>query len=291
MSALTKVLIILLSFSSLFLCGAIVTYVGSANNYKDLYSGQLSQNQTLNDKVATLTAAAQEQRMMTEQKIQEYEKRIQVLTADNTQLSVDLNNALRESMGHQNRADKWQGLLESYGQTMANQELTIKSIQEKLDAARSQLIEDEKQLNQQTARVYELTVQMDALEAARRRAVEEKKVLEDKLNKIAAAAGAEPVKVSQGIVTPEKTQVTAAAESPSDVDLNALISEVYENLATISIGASDGVQKDMRFHVTRGDEFVCDVVITHVDADKAAGVVELQQKQVRVGDNASTKLM
>ncbi|MBN1816509.1 MAG: hypothetical protein JW828_04060 [Sedimentisphaerales bacterium] len=291
MSALTKVLIVLLSFSSLFLCGAIVTYVGSANNYKDMYDGQRSQLQTLNDKVATLTAAAQEQRMMVEQKIQEYEKRIQDMTAEKTQLSVDLNNALRESLGHQNRADKWQGLLDSYGQTMANQELTIKSIQEKLDAARGQLIENDKQLNQQTARVYELTIQMEALETARRRAVEEKKVLEDKLNKIAAAAGAEPVRVSQAVVTPDRSRVSAAAETASDVELNALISEVFENLATISIGASDGVQKDMRFHVTRGDEYVCDVVITHVDTDKAAGVLELRQQQPRVGDNASTRLM
>ena len=72
--------------------------------------------------------------------------------------------------------------------------------------------------------------------------------------------------------------------------LNGLIAEVGESLVTISIGADDGVSRGMVFHVTRGDEFICDVVITNVDTNKAAGVLELKLKQPRIGDNVSTKL-
>ena len=35
MSTLTKVLIVLLTIASIFLCGIVVTYVASAENYKD----------------------------------------------------------------------------------------------------------------------------------------------------------------------------------------------------------------------------------------------------------------
>ena len=37
MSTLTKVLIIVLSVSSIFLCGIVATYVGSASDYKERY--------------------------------------------------------------------------------------------------------------------------------------------------------------------------------------------------------------------------------------------------------------
>ncbi len=46
----------------------------------------------------------------------------------------------------------------------------------------------------------------------------------------------------------------------------------------------------MKFHVTRGDEFICDVLIVNVDTEKAVGVLELVQQSPKVGDNASTNL-
>ena len=38
MSTLTKVLIVLLTISSIFLCGIVVTYVSNAHNYKKLHT-------------------------------------------------------------------------------------------------------------------------------------------------------------------------------------------------------------------------------------------------------------
>ncbi len=290
MSALTKALIILLCFSSLFLCGVVVTYVATAHNYKARSDDQATQIDALNDRLTLLTESAREQQLVTEEKVKEYENRILQLTTENTQLQADLKNALRESRGHQHRADQYQGILESYAQTLANQEQTIKNTQAKLDEARGALITSEKQLNEKTARMYELTVQLDALEAERRRIVEEKKQLEDRLSQIAQAGGMAVARPQP--VTPERTTVTAVEPLPAgEVDLTALISEVHENLATISIGSAAGVTRNMRFHVTRGDEFICDIVITDVDTDKAAGVLELKLQQPQIGDNASTKLM
>ena len=285
MSILTKILIILLAFTSLFLCGAVVTYVATASNYRELHDQQKQRADLAEDKAATVAAAAQEQARVADAKIRKSDELIQKLTEDGLKLSVDLKSAQRDSLGHQLRADKWQGLLESYSQTIANLEQSLKSTQTQLDKTRAEGIRDQKELSEVTGSLYEKIVQLQALEAEKRRLLEEKKSAEDKLDKTAVEP-ASPV----AAVTPERTTVIAA-EPVVEADLTALVSEVHENLATISIGAADGVKKDMVFHVTRGDEFICDIIITDVDAEKAAGSLNLKQKEPRVGDNASTKLL
>ena len=64
-----------------------------------------------------------------------------------------------------------------------------------------------------------------------------------------------------------------------------------EKIAAISIGKTDGVKEGMRFHVARGSEFICDVIIIEVDSERAVGILDLLgDRQPRVGDNASTNL-
>ena len=49
----------------------------------------------------------------------------------------------------------------------------------------------------------------------------------------------------------------------------------------------------MKFHVTRGNDFICDILIIDVDAEEAAGIIELMevtQKQPKKGDKATTNL-
>jgi hypothetical protein len=46
----------------------------------------------------------------------------------------------------------------------------------------------------------------------------------------------------------------------------------------------------MKFHVTRGDKFICDILIIDTDAEEAVGAMELVQEQPRAGDTVSTNL-
>jgi hypothetical protein len=64
-------------------------------------------------------------------------------------------------------------------------------------------------------------------------------------------------------------------------------------MAEISLGSAHGVKESMKFHVTRGDQFICDVLILDVDTEKAVGILELVQPATggpKVGDNVSTSL-
>lgn len=72
--------------------------------------------------------------------------------------------------------------------------------------------------------------------------------------------------------------------------INGLVSELDGSLATLSVGTADGVEKGMVFHITRGSEFLCDVVVTDVDVNKCAGTLEMIQQRPKIGDTAATKL-
>jgi hypothetical protein len=88
------------------------------------------------------------------------------------------------------------------------------------------------------------------------------------------------------------TKETATLTSPVPISLKGLIKQVdLENSrATITIGSVDGVQKNMKFHVTRGNLFICDLRIIEVDTNTAVGIMELVQMPTKVDDYVSTSL-
>ena len=157
----------------------------------------------------------------------------------------------------------------------------ISLTQNQLDKTRSGSIKDRKELNEITASLYEKMVQLESLEASRRRLLEQKTSLEVQI----AGGGlivAEPV-------TPDFDPVRSSS-MPGELDIKGLITEVGKTLTVISVGSADGVRKGMVFHVTRGDDFICDIVITEVDTNQSAGVLDLVQQQPRTRDVVSTRL-
>jgi hypothetical protein len=74
--------------------------------------------------------------------------------------------------------------------------------------------------------------------------------------------------------------------------LKGLITAVdsKNKMVSISIGTADGVKEGMKFHVTRGDKFICDILIIDTDAENAVGAMELVQEQPRTGDTVTTNL-
>jgi len=287
LSTLTKVLVILLTLFSIFLCGAIVTYVGNVNNYKALYEEQDNFNDTVIAENRSLKQRNNEKSAQMKDLEKKLNERIQQLDDENNRLTVDLRNAERMSLKYQGGMDSLAGVLTSFEQTIGNLEQSLKLTQVQLDKARQEGIKDRKELNEVTASLYEKIVQMAALETDRRRILEQKTTLEDQMNQLIDPASTVG---SSGVVTPERGQIKPAAVTPSRFSLNGLITEVGESLVSVSVGSADGVENGTLFHVTRGDEFICDLLITDVDTNKSAGVLELVQAQPKIGDNVSTRL-
>lgn len=285
MSPLTKISAILLSLTAIFLCGGMISFVVNTNNYKALYEQQKNLYSAAQADVANLNRLYDELQKKMKLQTEQMEEKIAALQAQNTKLMADLQNVERQRQEYQARADSWKGVLTGFEQSIRSLQESLRLTQSQLDEARAQGIKDAKELNQITSELYEKIVQLEALEADRRRLLEQKKELETKLT------GAMPsASVPAAVVTPLPGPARPAAITPVGADIRGLITEVRSNMVTLSVGSADGVEKDMRFHVTRGDQFLCDVVVTHVDINQSAGVLELVQQTPRVGDTASTKL-
>ena len=287
MSFFTKILIVLLSLFSLWLCASVVTYVGTVNNYKIVYEEQKSLNSSLISENTSLQRRFNEKMAMTKELEAKLNDRIQLLEDEKSKLDVELKNARRTSLEYQGRVNSWAGVLTSFEKTIANLEQSLNLTQEQLNNAHAGNIQDRKELNEITASLYEKIVQMQALEADRRRLLEAKLSLEEQINRL---SGPDAEAVSFEPVTPQRGLARPAAPVPGRVALQGLITEVSKSLVSISLGSEDGVKKNMVLQVYRGNEFICNLVVTNVDTSKSAGVLELVQQNPIVGDYVTTRL-
>lgn len=286
MSTLTKILVILLSLFSIFLCGMMVTFVGSANNYKELYEQQKSENSVIKAAQATLSEQYDAQVAKAGELQTKLQQEIQNLEAEKNQLSSDLRKEKRLAMQYQAEASNSMNIMQGFEQSVRNLQASLTQTQTQLDAARAQDIKTQKELNQITADLYEKIVQLQSLESERRRLLEQKKSLEDQLT--TTSGGGAPVEIIP--VTQSRRTAVSALPTAAGADIRGLVLNVSQSLVQLSVGSSDGVKENMTFHITRGDSFLCDVVVTDVDINQCAGVLEMVQQRPQVGDTASTQL-
>lgn len=287
MSPFTKILIVLMSLFSIWLCASVVTYVGTANNYRVMFDEEKSLNNTFVSENISLQRRFNEKMALMKDLEAKLNDRIQLLEDEKSKLDVELKNCRRTSLDYQSRVNSWAGVLMSFERTIANLEQSLNLTQEQLSNAHAENIKDRKELNEITASLYEKIVQMQSLETDRRRLLEAKLSLEEQINQL---LGPYDEVVSFEPVTPERDIARPATAIGAGADLKGLITEVGKSLVSISLGSDDGVKNNMVFQVFRGDEFICRIVVTNVDTSKAAGVLELVQQRPIIGDYVTTRL-
>jgi len=180
--------------------------------------------------------------------------------------------------------------VEGFQTTIDQMQSSLDNTREKLDDARDARTKARQMLVEKEAGLYEKTAQLERLEKQLRILQEEKAALEDQLAS-AENGGGELMKPEDvEAVTQIEESAMPAASIPSNVGLKGVVKEVNPSLVAISLGSADGVKKGMTFHVTRGENFLCDLVITNVDTNVSAGVLELVMEKPKVGDTVSTEL-
>jgi hypothetical protein len=293
LSTLTKVLIVLLTISSIFLCGIVVTYVANAENYKQKYEDQ---NNSYQSAKRNESNAKTQLNSTIEEKNREAEKlkaSIASLEEKNNKLMADLANAQREKDDAVRQVNNAVSVVKDFSATIENNQKLLKDALAERDAKEIERIKLDKELKDTTASLMENMAIVKQLQDESKRLLEEKTSLQNKLDQYLRQYGkiiAEP-----SPVTPEKGAVSLAPPV-KNIDLNGSITEVdLKNLlAEISIGSADGVTEGMRFHLTRGDRFICDLVVLDVLPDKAVGWLDLIQEQAenqpQINDRVSTNL-
>ena len=287
MSVTTKILVVLVVLASMIVSAATVTFVANTNNFKAENDEMKSLNSSLKSEIATLRQHDSEKSFQMKELQKKLSETINALEDENARLTIALRNSERMSQEYQNRVNGLAGVMTSFEQTIGNMEQTLKLTQGQLNETRQVSIKERKELNEITGQLYERQVQLDTLEADRKRLLEQKVQLEDAIRCI--SQGQSPV-IKTVTVTSEISKAKPAAVTAEPFALNGLITEISESLIALSVGSADGIREHMRLHVTRGGVFVCDVVVTNVDTNKAAGIVEMMQESPKIGDRVSTKL-
>lgn len=292
MSTLTKILITLLTVFSFFLCGIVVVYVGNAENYmqkcKDLEKAKSSLNEKLSGATKQLNEKIAEMGRM-EDKLK---AEIAAAKVETDKLQAELTDAKRENSDLQQKVSNWATVTKDLSETNNKQRQLFETTFAELTKTKAELIKERKELNDVTTTMMEKMAIIETLESEKKRLVEEKTDLQNQVDKFLMSKGQKAVATP---VTPEVGKakpVEPIVSEGKEIALKGKITKVdiSNSLASISIGSADGVKEGMKFHVTRGEEFICNLLIIDVEADQAVGILELVQKEPKVGDGVATNL-
>lgn len=270
----------MLALFSLFLCGTVVTYVGTAKNYKAAYEKSQADVTALRQTSTSYKEQLEEKNRQMQALSDKLDAEVASLKAEKTKAEQDLKDAERNRAALDEKVQTLTAAALKFEGTVGSMQESLKNTREELDKARTESVKLSKNLNEVTASLEEKMAQLESLNAEKKRLLEEKTNIEGKIS--GKADTYEPV------TTVPDSATEAAGTYGSGAPLQGKITAVEENLATLSIGAADGVEKGMIFHITRNDAFICDIKITEVDSEVSAGTLQLVQQPPQAGDVAST---
>jgi hypothetical protein len=296
LSTLTKVLIVLLTVFSIFLCGIVVTYVANAENQRER-----ADNLQRNIQSAKASQAAAVEEMETAKKA------VEALKAELNAQIVDLDAKNKELIAQMDEVKRQNTVLMAENQqqrasaTMATelankQTEMFKTAQTQLSSLQADQSNRGKELDETNQMLLERMAVIAQLEDKVKRLTEENQDVENRLNQYLQQYGRIAAKAPTTVAP--RTAVRPASAAPAGqtrtIALNGQVTAVdmKNKLAEISIGAAAGVRQEMKFHITRGDRWVADMLILEVGPDKAVGIVDLTQQgmQPQAGDTVATNL-
>ena len=290
MNTLTKILLVLLALFSLFLCGMVAIYIGSASNYKEKYETQRQRWMAQTRKAENATKELAEKTKVFGQAKEELNKKLSQMNIKVSDLQAKLDLANREKAKLQDKTAEWQTLAEKFHSTNDKQAKLLADTMSKLEQLESKQIRQEKDLKETNDVLLQKLAMIATLQAQNKRLIEEKTDLQGKLDKVLNRYGKKAAKPVP--VTPDTGFARPKGRISADIALKGRITDVdmKNSLVEISIGSADGVKKQMKLHVTRGNNFVCDMLILDVSPEKAVGILSLVRQQPKVGDLVSTNL-
>ena len=286
MSSLTKVFVLVVSALAIFLCGLVVTYVSTAENYKAAFDDERVIRQA-----AQAQAVAAEQARSQEK--ERYEALIGRLNATIVDLQGNVADLARELVAQRqmqteavSRANTAVNASAALQQTVQNMYEGQNAVQAALDKAQRAMIVAQAQVIDLTRALEEEKVKSNQLESMRREAEEKMPKLEDENFEIRRRL--EQVTVSSSEMRAGMDRVSLSLPQLSGVPISGEVTAVEKELATISVGSSSGVRPNMTFHVSRGEQYLGDFVVIDVEPSAAAGRLAGRQGVIVAGDRVST---
>jgi chromosome segregation ATPase len=263
--------------------------VSNADNYKQKYASLASDRDSLKQKAEGLTAQLNEKVQQKDELEKSLNAKIIAAQAEAASAKDKYNNSDRERSELLTKLTGMEAVVKDFTDTTKKQTDTLNTTLAEVKQLKQDEIKLKQEYEQASSALIEKNAIIDSIGAEKRRLIEEKADLQTRLDKMQMGSRA---MTPGAAVTREKGNAVAGDTLSEQTNLKCKVSEVdsQNSMATISIGSADGVKEGMTFHVTRGDAFICDILITDVDTEKAVGVLQLLKQQPKTGDSASTIL-
>jgi hypothetical protein len=282
---------VLLTLSSIFLCGIVATYVATAENWKEQYSNLKHQHDAAVAKRKNADKLLEQEQNKYRLQEEDLKSQVAALDIQIKSLNGELKAAEREKDDLLLQVTDLGTVVQASSEHASQQTRLFENAQTELAAARAELITESQALKERTDELIEKMAIIDTLTAQKKQLEEKTSGLLRQLDEQRRPVAIETV--PPPVVTPELTMVRPAPPpviQPIGLQGSVTAVDLKNSLAEISIGQAHGVKESMRFHVLRGDEFVCDILIFFVDAERSVGILERVRSQPRAGDNVTTNL-
>jgi chromosome segregation ATPase len=272
---------------TIFLCGIIVTYVGNASNYKEQYESARSQATQARGKMNSIEEQWTDYQAKQDKALEDAKAAVAALRTQVTGLEQELASANTQKNSMLQRVESMAAKMESAVTSTDKQRAMYEKAQQTLDELRAEQIRLTQDLKETNDVLIEKLAIIATQDEQLRRLTEMKNELTGRLESTLRAQGKAPGAAQPATALSAKAQPAGPIQN---IDLKGRITDLdLENaLAEISIGSESGVQQKMRFHVTRGSEYLCDIHVVAVDTDKAVGSLEFVQGTPRIGDPVAT---
>jgi chromosome segregation ATPase len=270
-----------------------VTYVANAVDYKEKYDNQQSRYQAADRRAQNAEENFNKLKDETDQAKLDLTSKIAALEQQINKLNADLKTAQTEADLARRLKDGRDAEVTAFAKTVDLNEKRTAAAEAELKQTKAELLKEQTEHEQTTAALMDKMAIIEDQSDRLKRLLEEKTELQNKFDQFVR---------QYGKITAPSEPITAMKEPArvappvKDIDLKGVITDLdlKERLAEVSIGEADGVKEGMRFHATRGDKFICDVVILDVLPEKATGWLEYLedevQNQPKVNDQISTNL-
>lgn len=295
MSTLTKVLIVLLTVFSIFLCGIVVTYVASAQNQREIARGWQTKVQGAERREADAQQQLEDEKKRAQDEKAKLNEQILAFDTQIKTLQGELDMAKRERDQWSQKAAGMAATAETTTAAAQQQTALFEAEHQKVATLEAENNNHRKELDETNQMLLEKMALIADLEGKIRQLTESYQEAENRLNQYLQQYGR--IATRPATTVAPKTTVQPMALTPAltrTINLNGQVTAVNmaTKLAEISIGAAAGVRPEMKFHIIRGDLVVADVLILETWPDKAVGsVIPLQQgMEPRAGDRVATNL-
>lgn len=136
-------------------------------------------------------------------------------------------------------------------------------------------------------RMNEQTAQINVLDEQKRHFEQQLNVLRNEAEKLSGQSR----RAMSGVSTENPagaamSNVTALTPGGAAA-IRGQVLEVKDNLVEISTGSADGVRKDMVFVISRNNQYVGDLKITHTYPNRSAGLMVMTKSAPMLGDQAT----